>query len=58
VWADDRERCPKARVPEETGFATKSELAKAMIGRAITAGVPFSWVTGDEVHGGNGKLHT
>jgi SRSO17 transposase len=56
AWADDRERCAKAGVPEETGFATKPELAKAMIGRAITAGVPFSWVTGDEVYGGNPKL--
>ena len=34
-------------------FATKPELAGKMIGRAVTAGVPFSWVAGDEVYGGN-----
>ena len=27
-----------------------------MIERAITAGVPFSWVASDEVYGGNPKL--
>jgi SRSO17 transposase len=37
-------------------FATKPELAWQMIGRAADAGVPFSWVTGDEVYGGNPKL--
>ena len=37
-------------------FATKPELAWAMIERAVQAGVPFSWVTGDEVYGGNPKL--
>lgn len=37
-------------------FATKPELAQAMIGRAVKAGIPFSWVTADEVYGGNPKL--
>jgi SRSO17 transposase len=27
-----------------------------MIGRAVKAGVPFKWVTGDEAYGGNPKL--
>jgi SRSO17 transposase len=34
-------------------FATKPQLAKAMIGRAIQAGVRFMWVIGDEAYGGN-----
>jgi SRSO17 transposase len=38
------------------GFATKPELARQMLERAVTAGVPFSWVAGDEVYGGNPKL--
>jgi SRSO17 transposase len=29
-----------------------------MIGRAIAAGVPFSWFTADEAYGDNGKLRT
>ena len=37
-------------------FATKPELARQMIERALEAGVPFAWVTGDEVYGGNPGL--
>jgi hypothetical protein len=37
-------------------FATKPELARTMIERAVKAGIPFSWVTADEVYGGNPKL--
>jgi DDE superfamily endonuclease len=32
-------------------FTTKPRQAIAMIGRAIKAGVPFSWFTADEVYG-------
>jgi SRSO17 transposase len=38
-------------VPAEVGFATKTELARRMILRALDAGVPAGWVTGDEVYG-------
>ncbi len=37
-------------------FATKPELAMLMIGRAIDAGVPTGWVTGDEVYGQHARL--
>ena len=50
-WTDDRERCEEARIPEQVQFATKPELAMAMIGRALDAGVPTSWVAADEVYG-------
>ena len=39
-------------------FATKPQLAKRMIERAAGAAVPFAWVAGDEVYGGNGPLRT
>jgi SRSO17 transposase len=55
-WMDDRERCAAAGIPEDTGFATKPELAKAMIGRAMAAGLPFAWFTADETYGDNGAL--
>jgi hypothetical protein len=42
----DRERC--TAVPEDIEFATKPRLAQRMIERALTAGVPVSWVLGDE----------
>ena len=38
-------------MPEGVEFATKPQLARRMIGRALAAGVPFAWVTGDEVYG-------
>jgi SRSO17 transposase len=55
-WAQDRERCRAAGIGDDVQFATKPQLAKAMIGRAVKAGVPFKWVTGDEAYGGNPDL--
>src|SRR4051794_29768955 len=52
----DRERCPAAAVPETVEFATKPRLAQRMIERALTAGVPVSWVLGDEVYGNDRRL--
>src|SRR5258708_8907484 len=52
-WASDRGRCAAAGIGEEVAFATKPQLAQKMIARAVNAGVPFSWVAGDEVYGGN-----
>lgn len=37
-------------------FATKPKLARAMIGRALDAGIPAAWVTGDEVYGADPGL--
>jgi SRSO17 transposase len=50
-WTDDRDRCRAAGIPQEVEFATKPRQAQAMIARAIEAGVPFGWFTGDEVYG-------
>ena len=50
-WTDDRDRCRAAGVPDEVGFATKPQQAQSMIDRAVQAGVPFAWVTGDEAYG-------
>jgi SRSO17 transposase len=55
-WTDDRERCRGAGIGDEVGFATKPVLARAMIARAVDAGVPFGWVTGDEAYGSDTKL--
>ncbi|MGH3434060.1 MAG: IS701 family transposase, partial [Thermocrispum sp.] len=56
VWAEDRERRAEAWVGEEVEFATKPELAMEMIARALDAGVPAGWVTGDEVYGQHSRL--
>jgi SRSO17 transposase len=57
-WTDDRGRCRGAGIGDDVAFATKPELARQMIERAVRAGVPFSWVAGDEVYGGNPKLRS
>jgi SRSO17 transposase len=55
-WAADEDRCRAAAVPEGTEFATKPELARRMIERALQASAPCNWVAGDEVYGNNSKL--
>jgi SRSO17 transposase len=55
-WVTDAARRAEAGVPPAVGFATKSQLAKAMLARAFAAGVPAAWVTGDDVYGNDGRL--
>lgn len=51
AWADDPIRRNKTHVPETVEFATKPSLACAMIQRALSTDVPFSWVAADSVYG-------
>ena len=51
TWADNPARMASAHVPSGTTFATKPQLARAMIERAIAAGMPFSWVAADSIYG-------
>lgn len=51
AWMKDRERCRAAKIPDDRGFATKGELAKAMVRRCLAAGLPATWVTADEAYG-------
>jgi SRSO17 transposase len=55
-WIDDPARCQVAGVPDQVGFATKPELARRMLERALDAGVPAGWVTADEVYGNSPAL--
>ena len=51
-WLRDLNRMDETGVPEEIQMIVrrdKHELAQAMIGRALAAGVPFAWVAGDAV---------
>ncbi|ANZ21633.1 transposase [Streptomyces noursei ATCC 11455] len=41
-------------VPDETEFATKPQLAAAMLQRARDLRIPARWLAGDEVYGGKG----
>jgi SRSO17 transposase len=55
-WTGDPARCRAAGIPDGTAFATKPQLARRMIERAATAGVPFAWTAADEAYGDNGPL--
>ena len=55
-WTADPARCAAAGIPQDTVFATKPTLARRMIGRALEAGCPAAWVTGDEVYGADPGL--
>jgi SRSO17 transposase len=50
-WTDDRERCRAAGIGDDVEFATKVQLARAMVRRAIDDGIPFRWVTADAGYG-------
>jgi len=56
VWTDDPARCSEAGIPEPTRFATKPELARGMIHRAVESGMPVRWVVADEVYGSDSKF--
>ena len=57
-WTEDRDRCARAGVPAEVGFATKPQLGVAMLARAHAAGVLTGWVTADEAYGQNPTFRT
>jgi SRSO17 transposase len=44
-WLADAKRCREAAVPEEAEFATKTDLAQTILGRAIDAGIPAVWAS-------------
>ncbi|WP_258311461.1 transposase [Streptomyces sp. NWU49] len=50
-WTDDRQRCRAAKIPDERAFATKGELAKTMVVRALASPLPIAWVTADSAYG-------
>jgi SRSO17 transposase len=55
-WTEQAHRCRAAGIPATVGFATKPRLARQMLQRALEAGVPARWVTGDSVYGSNGQF--
>jgi SRSO17 transposase len=55
-WASDAERRREAQIPDDVSFATKPALGRRMLERAVAAGVPFRWATGDTVYGSDRNL--
>ena len=56
--AADEEHRELAGVPEEVMFATKPELARALLQRAHQRAIRAAFVTGDEVYGGRDLRRT
>ena len=56
AWANDRERCERAGIPEKPSFATKPPWACQMLKHAVDARVPAAWVRGDSVDGDDRRL--
>jgi SRSO17 transposase len=50
-WTEDHDRCRTARIPEDKSFATKPELARAMVRWALDSALPIAWVTADAAYG-------
>lgn len=57
AWTDDLARLKAAHVPKDIGFATKPQIARRMIARALAVKVPFSFVAADRVYG-TGEIET
>src|SRR5438067_4339206 len=55
-WTDGPPRCRAAGIPEGVPFATKPELARRMVERALEAGARPAWVVADSVYGADSKL--
>lgn len=57
-WVANQQRCQQAGIPAHVGFATKPQLARRMIARARSAGLPFTWVAADSTYGSDPELRT
>ena len=47
-WHEDRERCRKAKIPDDLVYRPKYVIALEQVDRAVAEGVRFSWITADE----------
>jgi len=50
-WDEDRDRCRKARIPEEVVYRPKWRIGIDQLARALGNGLRFSWITFDEDYG-------
>lgn len=56
AWAAQHGRRMEAGVPDEVRFATKPQLARAMVEQAFAAGLVAGWVTADTLYGCDRRL--
>ena len=48
----------EAGIPAEVPFATKPEIGRQMLERALDGGAPVTWVLADEIYGGDYRLRS
>src|SRR3984885_8429759 len=56
AWAEDGARRSGVQIPDTVTFATKPQIACAMIAAALDAGVPCAWVLADALYGSDSRL--
>ena len=55
-WLEDRERCERAKIPDDMTFRTKHELALGLIDHALEWDVDTGPVLGDQAYGDSTEL--
>jgi SRSO17 transposase len=50
-WAEDRDRCRDAHIPDDLPYRPKTAIALGQVQRAIGNGVRFDWMVYDEGYG-------
>ena len=55
-WAQDRERCREAGIPDTMTYRPKWQIALELYDRALANGLSFDWLTFDEGYGSKPEL--
>lgn len=55
-WAEDRERCREAGIPDTLTYRPKWQIGLELYDRAVANGVTFEWLTFDEGYGSKPEL--
>jgi SRSO17 transposase len=50
-WAQDRQRCRQASIPDDLSYRPKTAIALAQVQRALGNGLHFDWLVFDEGYG-------
>ena len=50
-WADDRERCRQAAIPDDLPYRPKTAIALKQVRHALSNGIKFDWLVFDEGYG-------
>src|SRR5260370_9631325 len=52
AWSEDRERCRKAKIPDDVVYRPKWRVALEQLARATANGLPLNWLAFHEYYGG------